>query len=50
MPSYPHISEKPISNTFFSLMKHGHHGRIQDFLIGGELNNLGYRGRGTQKK
>ena len=25
-------------------------GRIQDFLIGGEPNNLGYRGRGTNER
>ena len=25
-------------------------GRIQDFLIGGEPNNLGYRGRGTKER
>ena len=24
-------------------------GRIQDFLIAGESNNLGYRGRGTKR-
>ena len=28
----------------------GAQGRIQDFLIGGEPNNLGYRGRGTNER
>ena len=26
------------------------HGRIQDFVIGGEPNNLGYIGRGTNER
>ena len=34
----------------WAIIIHETQGRMQDFLIGGEPNNLGYRGRGTNER